>query len=170
MTRLTNLTAAEKKFLDDAVAAYQKYLGVQPAAGNAQQVRDEITRLQYFQERQPEKPQAGWIFLAKKTSGDRVGDTVYFDKSTIRTENGITSVMMLWDYAQPPAGGWDYWSIKEMHEINCQARQGRRVSVTSYDEHMGKGKVLHQFMKQEPSYAGNAPGSLSKILIDEVCR
>ncbi|HEX8978377.1 MAG TPA: surface-adhesin E family protein [Parasulfuritortus sp.] len=164
------LYAKQKKY-PEAVSAYQKYLEIKPSAENARQVEDEITRLKYFQERIPEQPKPGWSLLAKKTSGEREGDAVYIDKSTIKNQHGITSFAILWDYAKPPSGGWDFWSVIETHEINCEARQGRRTSMAAYAEHMGKGKLLYQSATANQAvYSGNTPGSLGKMLIDEVCR
>lgn len=167
------LLYAKTKNYPQAVAAYQKYLAVSPLAPNAKQIEDEITRLQYFQERQPETPKPGWTLIAKQTSGDRQGDTYYVDLSTIKSHNGIASVTILWDLATPAAGGWDHNSVIEVHEVNCELKQGRRVSLAAYEEHMGKGKLLNQIGNNNwPIYTRNTTGSIGvgPLLIDRVCR
>lgn len=163
------LLYSKSKNYPQAVAAYQKYLAVSPSAPNAKQIEDEITKLQYFQERQPELPKPGWTFLAKKTSGDRQGDTTYIDLSTVKNKSGINSVKILWDYATPVGRGWDYNSLVEWHEVNCGLKQGRIISREAYQEHMGKGELLHQFSTSE-FYKAESPGTMAWLLVDAVCR
>jgi tetratricopeptide (TPR) repeat protein len=166
------LLYAKSKNYPQAVAAYQKYLAVSPSAPNAKQIEDEITKLQYFQERQPELPKPGWTFLAETTSDDRQGDKYYYDLSTIKNQNGVKSIVILWDLAKPPGGRWDWNSVKEVHEINCASKQGRLVSRAMYEERMGKGKLLYQHSKEKELfvYDGTKPGSMGQVLIDAVCR
>jgi hypothetical protein len=75
----------------------------------------------------------------------------------------------LWDYALDQTySGYPYLSLKREAEYDCKGKRARKLSVTTFTSHMGKGTAGFHSNKEE-AWSPVAPKTINEELWEYAC-
>jgi hypothetical protein len=96
------------------------------------------------------------------------GDTIYVDRSTIRTRENLVQIWYLYDLSHPPAGE-KYVSVKAQSEFDCREGEYRAIAWNFYSKKMGGGDVV-ETGSDVSKWTPVVPGTLVQQVFKVACR
>jgi hypothetical protein len=104
---------------------------------------------------------AGWVFVS---GDDAAGMTLYVDPDTIRRTGDLVKMWYLSDLKTVEP----YGSITSQREYDCGRVRHRLLSASIFSEHMGRGEVRSDIIK-EGQWIPVGPESSSQALWKYAC-